>query len=65
MDPRMVSLRGVGSPLIPPQCYNRGNASGRLFSISTPVLGDIFRNARIFDENLTVILADAASYLSR
>jgi hypothetical protein len=35
-----------------------------LSGISTPVLGVISRNARIFDENVTVILADAAFYFA-
>jgi hypothetical protein len=32
----------------------------QLPSISTPVLGDISRNARLFDEYVNVMLADAA-----
>jgi hypothetical protein len=48
--------------LFPPQCYNRGNAPRQLPGVSPPVLGDIFLNARLFDENVTVILADAVFY---
>jgi len=61
MDPRMVNLRGVGSPSSRP-VLQQGKCFQAMSGISTPVLGDIFRNARLFDENVTVILADAAFY---
>jgi hypothetical protein len=60
MDPRMVSLRGVGSPSSRPS-VTTGETLQTIVCFSTPVC-DISRNARLFDENVTVMLADAAFY---